>query len=73
MSPGWVGLIVGLFLGANGGVIAMGILAANARAAACENAYLRGLEKGRALAHANVMHDIIASDTASTGADRRTA
>lgn len=35
--------------------------------------YLRGLEKGRALARANVMHDIIANDTASAFPQRPAA
>jgi len=71
MSPLWVGFLVGLVLGANGGLLIASVFAAHARAVACDNAYLCGLEKGRALRHANVMHDIIANDTASTGADRR--
>lgn len=42
MSPTMVAFWLGLFLGVNGGVLIAAILAANARQAACQDAYAEG-------------------------------
>ncbi|MFA6046803.1 MAG: hypothetical protein WC718_17610 [Phycisphaerales bacterium] len=85
MSPGWVGFIVGAFVGAWGGIILFAPFALRARRRAERASYLDGLAKGKELGRKAVwcevagdlrtrtVHDIIASDTASTGADRRPA
>ncbi len=84
-GPAMVALFLGLFLGCNGGVIIAGILAAAARQDACEDAYLRGLDRGKKLGRDSlwcamegdmrrrVVQDVIANDTAATGADRPAA
>jgi hypothetical protein len=59
-------LAAGMILGFGAAVMAFGAQLPAIK----EEQYLAGLKKGRALKHANVMHDIIANDTASTGADR---
>ena len=68
-APVVVALIVGLFLGANGGLILAGILAQGAK----QDAYKDGFFAGLKTARENLVRDIIASDTATTGADRRPA
>jgi hypothetical protein len=74
MTPNvWVAFWLGIVLGVNGGVLIAAILAANARQAACEDAYTKGFFRGLKTARENVVHDIIAADTATTGADRRPA
>ena len=54
MSPGWVGFIVGAFVGANGGVILMGALISSGKRNECrtcalsrENAGLARQERAR--------------------------
>jgi hypothetical protein len=59
----------GMILGFGAAVMAFG-----AQLPAIKEAeYTRGLLKGAALRRASVLHDIIAADTATTGADRRPA
>ena len=65
MNPTTLAFLVGVLLGVPAGLMLAALFAAANREAACRNAYLAGLTKGRALARANVVHDIIASDTAS--------
>lgn len=67
----WIAFAVGAcIVGAPLGFIFAAILAAGSREDMAREAYIVGLEKGKALARANVMHDLIAADTAATGADR---
>lgn len=72
-APVWVAFWCGIVLGVNGGIMIAAIIAANARQAACEEAYTRGYFKGLEIARKNWIHEVIANDTATTGADRRQA
>lgn len=67
-----------LFLAILGGGMVLGcavtVMAVGARLPEIrEKEYTRGFFKGLATARANHIHDIIAQDTATTGADRRSA
>lgn len=62
---------LGCFVGAAIGLFTAALAAAAAREDVANAAYLRGLEKGKALARANGMHDLIASDTAAALAEPR--
>ncbi len=68
MSPTWVAFLLGAIVWVPMGVLLSALCVAAARGdieREMQAEYTRGLEKGRALAHANAMHDIIANDTAS--------
>jgi hypothetical protein len=45
-GPALVALFLGLFLGCNGGILIVGILAANARQEACADAHREGYRQG---------------------------
>ena len=74
ISPTLGATILFLAIVTAGMVLGLGaaVMAFSARLPALlEAEYTKGYFKGLATARANLIHDIIANDTASTGADRR--
>jgi len=73
MSAGWVGFIAGCLIGSNMGIILAALLAAAARKAACQRAYIAGLAKGNELGRANAFASMLATNAAVPGTDREAA
>jgi len=73
MTPVWVAFIVGCFVGGNLGIVLAALLAAAARKAACQRAYIAGLAKGNELGRANAFASMLATNAAVPGTDREAA